>query len=688
MKLSGRFGKSCVAGLALVGACTAPVEPSFRAGSSNVALSADGERLYVADADNGTIMQVSLASGALASFVAGLEPTRIAQVGSDLWVTLRAAGQVAVIATTPSDMTVTDRIQLGGEPYGIVAAPDGKHVYVALSTADQVVEIDTSTHKVTRRFKLDHQPRWLAVHGSGQTLFVACAMGGTLYAIDLPSGEIREVQVPRIDRGNPVTGEINPTRPRVTGDPAISVDGGFLAVPLLYVDANDSVGPADPMEDGGGGVADDPTKGGGGGYAAGDPQGMTRFNPAVVVVELGPDGAPRDGTAQAVLVAGTVARSPDQEVTEFAQGDTGGRGMTAPGEPSPDGVLASTLGPSNAVRGYLTSVTFSADGHTVFATVEGGAAVAVVPTHPVVAGKPQPDFADPFSGDGQFTGTTRVFVGTDEGTTGLVVGADGTAWTWNFLGRSISRFDTTRTTQLVADSIESGNVFAGASLFAGIDRDLEPSILSSDVQIGRRLFYSSTDASMAAAGAGVSCASCHFEGRNDGLTWTFDSGVRQTPTLAGPVSLTAPITWTNNVSSVSHEVFLTSQGRMGGQGILDAQTQQVAAYIDWSRDVLPADLDAAAVARGKAIFQRADTACATCHRGARLTDNGFHAMVGEASVNTPGLIGVAASGPYFHDGSAETLMDVIDMADQVGMGHTDHLSTAERDDLEIYLRSL
>ena len=694
MGLAKRVGNSCVVGLAFMAGCKADVEPSFRPGSSNMALSADGETVYVADSDNGTVMTVGLTSGSVASFVAGLEPTRIAQVGSDLWVTLRAAGQVAVIATSAGEMSVTDRISVGGEPYGIVASPDGKHVYVALSIANQVAEIDTSTHKVTRRFKLDHQPRWLAIHGSGQTLYVACGMRGTVYSIDLATGEIHEVATPVIERGDFNTGVINPTQPRVTGDPTISPNGSSLAIPMLYVDSAPSVGPADPMEDGNtdpnsGGV-DDPSKGGGDGYAAGDPQGLTRFNPAVVVIELNADGSPREGTAQAVLVSGTAARSADQEVThitDVSDGTVSADGSVPPGvmPPVDQAFLGET---SNAVRGYLTSLTFSPDGNTVLATVEGGAAVAVVPTHPVVPGTPQTDIKDPFSGDGQFVGTTRVFVGTDEGTTGLIVGLDGTAWTWNFLGRTMSRFDTERTTQLVADSIDSGNLFAAATLFAGIDRDLEPSILSSDVLEGRRMFFSSSLPTMSSAGAGVSCATCHFEGRNDGLTWTFDSGVRQTPSLAGPVSKTAPITWTNNVGSVSHEVFLTSQGRMGGQGIVDAQTVQVAAYIDWSRDVLPVEQDKAAVARGKAIFERADTACATCHSSERLTDNGFHAMVGEASVNTPGLIGIASTAPYFHDGSAETLADVIDRSDEVGMGHTSQLSTAEREDLETYLRSL
>ena len=87
-------------------------------------------------------------------------------------------------------------------------------------------------------------------------------------------------------------------------------------------------------------------------------------------------------------------------------------------------------------------------------------------------------------------------------------------------------------------------------------------------------------------------------------------------------------------------------------------------------------------------FEREDTACASCHNGPQLTDNTSHPMVGLAKVNTPGLVGINATAPYFHDGSAETLRDVLERADRVGMGHTEHLSAAEMDDLENYLRSL
>jgi len=80
--------------------------------------------------------------------------------------------------------------------------------------------------------------------------------------------------------------------------------------------------------------------------------------------------------------------------------------------------------------------------------------------------------------------------------------------------------------------------------------------------------------------------------------------------------------------------------------------------------------------------------CIACHNGANFTDNGFH-NVGLASwgiaepdmgryaqkpVNlmkgafkTPTLRDIARTGPYFHDGSARTLMEVVEHYDKGGV---------------------
>jgi hypothetical protein len=112
----------------------------------------------------------------------------------------------------------------------------------------------------------------------------------------------------------------------------------------------------------------------------------------------------------------------------------------------------------------------------------------------------------------------------------------------------------------------------------------------------------------------------------------------------------------------------------------------------------PADsFDAAAAARGKLVFEGAGT-CASCHSGARFTDAPtLHApeetgMTTDAArrsatgmYRTTPLRALWQHPPYFHDGSAATLADVVDHYDQVlELG----LDQAQRDDLVQYLRSL
>jgi len=492
----------------------------------------------------------------------------------------------------------------------------------------------------------------------------------------------------------PESGEIVPTITRVTGDPTISDDGATLAVPVLYVDTETSVGPADPETNGGGGGGELPPDGGGGGYASGNVEGLTRFNPAVVTFPLNEGGDVKAEGAVAMLVSGQVdldglfTEPTFEEIEAFDREgdmiepsfDTGvGRGGDGSG------------GGFTRVRGYLSGLTFSADGHVLLASVEGGRAIVAIAAEPVTAGEPgRGDFdEDMFFGDGAFEATQRVFIGTDDGPQGIARLADGRIATFSFMGRTVSAAkyeDIERSIEALA----LGKTFSTITWTAARVAALPPSILAPDVQEGRRLFFSSNDSAMAAAGAGVSCATCHFDGRNDGITWTFDHGVRQTPSLAGKVSATAPITWTNSVSTVEEEVRITSQGRMGGHGLTALQALDVGAFIDFTRrvDVRESSFDDAALARGKAIFERADTACASCHAGERLTDNNSYDMVGERGVNTPGLLGVKATAPYFHDGRAHTLADVVELADEVGMGHTSQLSAAEKADLVLYMKSL
>jgi mono/diheme cytochrome c family protein len=346
----------------------------------------------------------------------------------------------------------------------------------------------------------------------------------------------------------------------------------------------------------------------------------------------------------------------------------------------------------------------------MIASLEGAGAVLSIPVDGGTVSSSVP-FGGPVEVDGMssdegFFGagpamdsrSTRTWI-TPEGPRGVAFLGDEDAVTYSFLDRKVARITHTSVPANSDHRMSEATLMLEEStgaLEASDATEFAPNTLPTDVEEGRRLFFATNDSQMAASGAGISCATCHFDGRNDGLTWVFadeDEGAdhfRQTPSLAGVVSMTAPVTWTDDVVSVFEEVMTTSQGRMGGTGLAEADGLKVASFIDWTREPdLPLHgSTSASVLRGKEIFEREDVGCADCHNGAAFTDNEAYDMYGITGVRTRSLIGIAASAPYLHDGSAPTIDAVLVSARDGEMGDTSGLSSGEMKDLADYVKSL
>jgi mono/diheme cytochrome c family protein len=207
-----------------------------------------------------------------------------------------------------------------------------------------------------------------------------------------------------------------------------------------------------------------------------------------------------------------------------------------------------------------------------------------------------------------------------------------------------------------------------------------------NVRLGRELFTTSTSPAMS---AGVlACATCHPEGRPDGLTWVFGDQLRNTPSLVGRISETAPFHWAGDLADPGALDRATIQTVMGGQGPSETERAALFAFLD-TLPVPPApSLDVDAVERGRLVFFDEVVGCATCHAGAHYTDNQNHELYG-SRFQTPVLHGLARSEPYLHDGSAATLDDVYNRLIATDrMGHGSHLTDDEQNDLLTFLRSL
>jgi mono/diheme cytochrome c family protein len=205
---------------------------------------------------------------------------------------------------------------------------------------------------------------------------------------------------------------------------------------------------------------------------------------------------------------------------------------------------------------------------------------------------------------------------------------------------------------------------------------------------GHAIFHSNS-------GAGIACASCHGEGGDDAHVWNFpDVGLRRTPSLRGTVEGTAPYHWDGALVNIPQLVDVVFTGRMGGP-VLDpdkAEALQSWLYaLPAPKRATPASrapVKAASIARGKALFERADVGCASCHSGPRFTNSQTVDVGTGGPLQVPSLVGLRARAPYLHTGCARTLEERFGGCATEGHGHTDTLSGIEIDDLIAYLETL
>ena len=629
----------------------------YPTGSTSMISTAQYDAVVTANVDEGTITRLDLNTGeAAASVVVGTEPTRIARIGEDrMLVTLRGARAVAVIDASDETLRVIDTVTTGTEPYGIVAREDGSRFYVAASTEGIVQEFDSETLDLLRSFSVANEPRWLALHPNDGSLYVGSLFGGAISHVDLDDGEVTVHQPPAVTGMDPNDGSLVTLTPRVTGDPAVHPNGRYLAVPVLHVD-NTSKGPD---------LSTGVTIPGQGYYVQ---DNGSRFRPGIAAIPLDGDGnlVPEEGETVDLTVF-------DADFTQ--------------------------------VGSYPSAVVFADDGGTMLVPIEASDVVVAIAAEEIggisttagLSATPVP------AGVGGLTQRTNVVVRTGAGPKAVSVTGDSAVYVQNWLDDRVAPLPL----DSVATKLNSADAGAGRSFGTGTLSVIDGSQLWTDegslvsdeavpnavVQQGRALFYSATDSTMVIAGAGVSCSTCHTEGRNDGLTWPFSDpfGPRQTPSLAGTFGETRPVTWDSGVPTVAEEAQITSSGRMGGYGPSTSEAQAIEAFVNsvGLPDTPMTGSDDPAVERGAAIFERDEVGCADCHDPEnQYSDGEVHEMYGLASVRTRSLDGIGSTAPYLHDGSAATMGELLERLKDGSMGDTSSLSAAELADLEAFLLSL
>ncbi len=592
---------------------------------------------FVADEDGHAVVLVDVdAKKQLASVEVGGAPSELL-IASDgrLLATVRSTSRVAVLAAAPSGgLELACTRETSAEPIALAERPAGDGFYVTAGWGAALDVFDRALAKQAS-VSLPRDPRQIVLDEPGKTAFVAHAVGGRISVVDLAGPTVKDPielvadpsQAPS-DGAEPSTLEASVARAVSKAKPRTPGEDGLRVGSQGYgvVVTREPKGRLLAPQ-----VLVDPGDPGGRseGYGAGSPTVL----PNVAVIDV----------ARRVALGASLDAQQQFAILESFDGRRGPRG---------ESLQTGCLLPRGAALHH--------DSVTLVVTCLGSD-VAVA----YDAASPAPNSVE----------TGRWDVGS--GPAGVAIDGRGRALVFSRFERTID----------VLEDVGAGAVLPPAQAPRRVKIDLTPlrQPLPLGVLLGRQIFHAVGDPRISSEG--VACASCHPDGREDGLSWLTAAGVRRTPTLAGRME--APLGWDGGSEDL--ERFMDGEfSRLHGQGLRGVQLEALVTYLGSLPPPPPsAPGDQASVARGKALFEARK--CSSCHPGGG-TDGKAHDVGSrrgndrKSSFDTPSLRHLRGRAPYFHDGRFATLKDLLREP------HGEKVPAPLKDDelaaLEAYLKTL
>jgi mono/diheme cytochrome c family protein len=549
--------------------------------------------------------------------------------------------QIIVVDTTTLKASTPIALTQGDEPGRLVEDGQGR-VHVALRGGGAIVSIDPATATLLSRRNVCDYPRGIAYDAKGDALHVACA-GGELVTLPAAGGvATRTIKLQRDLRDVVVEGD------------SIWVSR-FRAAEILRLDATGKV--AERMVSPSIIVPTPPS----GSQNSGDPA----VDVKIPVNGFTPDVAWRMIAASAggVLVSHQAAQTTEVQIQPGGYG-----GGICGGSIVHTGVTLFQSGQKPKTTGMPIAAPLPVD----IAETPDGATVALVAAGSIQTGTSQ-----------QFGAATPVAELALPGMLTEEPQPQGPEGCGGFT--SGSTVMTTPPGQPVAVA------YMGTTLLV---QTREPSMLvigdhavalpgDSRADTGHTLFHM-------AMGAGIACASCHPEGREDGRVWNFAKiGPRRTQSISGGLLGTEPFHWDGDMKDftmLAHEVM---GSRMMGPTLVDNQVSALSHWVDKLPTLkAPAPADPAAVERGHALYNDGAVGCGACHTGTKLTSNVSVDVGTGAAFQVPSLVGIGWRAPFLHDGCAPTLADRFGSCSGPKHGNTASLDSAQIADLVSFLETL
>jgi YVTN family beta-propeller protein len=621
--------------------------------SRSIAITHDGAFVITANIDVPTISVVDTKSQTVtAEIPVGKEPRNIALSPDEktAYVTAMHDNQVNIVDLQARK--IVDSIAVPHQPFAVVTSPDGSRLYVTSFRGNAVYVIDTASRKVVNEVKVESDPRGLALSADGKELYISHYYDGKLTVLDTETLAVNKV-IALAESPEPANHDqkVSQGLPGMVENMTFSPDGKQLWIPHILTNVDTVI------------------------------QFQSTIFPAVSLIDT---AKKEELTSQRKQLFKQMNIRNVQNKTEIVANPA--------------------------------DVAFIPDGSKAFVVMSGSEDLM---TFDLKKG-------------GNATHLLRHIPG--DNPRGIVLSPDGqTLYVHNALSHD-----------LVSVATGGSDSYVKAQIVGKPLRLIAKDPLPPDVRAGKAMFFSANSSEYAAPLTGdnwMSCASCHFDGEINRLTLLTPKGPRNVPSNV-LVTKTGLLRWDGSRDELA-DYLLTVQEEMGGmQGIdpskpmppeVEDMFNKIFAYLD-DPDSLPvpkspyrqANGELTPLAKeGEALF-RGKAGCIACHalphytisdravdaqgklstaitsvlKNVGTAAKGDVASKGDArahfsnprdagTFDVPTLRGVWATAPYFHDGSAATIYDVIVPKNpHVKMGNVQNLTKHEIDALVEYVLSI
>jgi DNA-binding beta-propeller fold protein YncE/mono/diheme cytochrome c family protein len=660
-----------------------------RAGSA-IAITMTEDALLVASEDHRALFRVALpfatSSQVTRTSMPGA-PAQIVALADKVLVTIRDPGLLLELGAGEGGALVEKRrVELAADAWGLAVTPDGATAVVTSAWTHTVSVVDVRAMRVKWSKEVDREPRGVVVLPDGERAYVSHLVGSALTRVDaIGTAEpaASKVALPPAPSRTPIAKELAAALGyALTTDP----DGKRLFVPRHALGALGTWFNSSSW------------------WGAGTVDVLRTANDEPL--------APRKNGPDAVVRSNARHADTTLEHSEYTP------------DSSTDGMHAPLPAQSWDVVKQPRAVVYRARTHTLLVAGEGNSVVkeldarALEPAmHPLRRYVVSTDRKKPL-----------VMPATGGAPNGIVL--DATESKAYVFGRStydvsvVMLADDPRVAESVVHAEGSVDLAEDPLLEGVADTDPKRKLYETAVW-GRLLYYMADDREMS---AGMACAGCHPEGRDDGFTWRSyheeprevllaSTAVReatriakdakkeppglprQTPMLAGRLMAKGPYGWLAESETLEARVELGFHLHHGS-GEAPSHALLVATFARLgltpppkvTRPLAPDE------ERGRDVFLRADVGCASCHDPAsaytdrravavKLPDRPGHGSEDAVRFKTPSLLWVVGTAPYFHNGSVATLDDVV-LGNDDRMGKTNQLSAADKAALIAYLKTL